>query len=40
MKIAFIHYHLRTGGVTTVLRQQVEALLDTKLSLILVKYWY
>ena len=29
MKIAFIHYHLRTGGVTTVLRQQVEALLDT-----------
>jgi hypothetical protein len=29
MKIAFIHYHLRTGGVTTVLRQQVEALRDT-----------
>ncbi|MGD8447618.1 MAG: hypothetical protein PVJ20_07215 [Desulfobacterales bacterium] len=29
MKIAFIHYHLKTGGVTTVLRQQVEALLDT-----------
>jgi hypothetical protein len=24
MKIAFIHYHLKTGGVTTVLRQQVE----------------
>ena len=29
MKIAFIHYHLKTGGVTTVLRQQVEALMDT-----------
>ncbi len=27
-KIAFMHYHLRTGGVTTVLRQQVEALKD------------
>jgi len=27
-KIVFIHYHLRTGGVTTVLRQQVEALKD------------
>ncbi|MFC1857305.1 hypothetical protein ACFL9U_04665 [Thermodesulfobacteriota bacterium] len=25
MKIVFIHYHLKTGGVTTVLRQQVEA---------------
>ncbi|MGD9373989.1 MAG: hypothetical protein PVF14_21350, partial [Desulfobacterales bacterium] len=25
MKIAFIHYHLKTGGVTTVLRQQLEA---------------
>ncbi|MGD9082336.1 MAG: hypothetical protein PVH55_02125 [Desulfobacterales bacterium] len=29
MKIAFIHYHLKTGGVTTVLKQQVEALRDT-----------
>lgn len=29
MKIAFIHYHLKTGGVTTVLTQQVEALKDT-----------
>ena len=28
MKIAFIHYHLKTGGVTTVLRQQVEAVRD------------
>jgi hypothetical protein len=28
MKIAFIHYHLKTGGVTTVLRQQVEAIRD------------
>ncbi|MGD2271548.1 MAG: hypothetical protein PVI06_14185 [Desulfobacterales bacterium] len=26
MKIAFIHYHLKTGGVTTVIRQQVEAI--------------
>ncbi len=29
MKVAFIHYHLKTGGVTTVLRQQVEALKGT-----------
>ncbi len=29
MKIAFIHYHLKTGGVTAVLRHQVEALRDT-----------
>ena len=28
MNIAFIHYHLKTGGVTTVLRQQVEAIKD------------
>jgi len=28
MKIAFIHYHLKTGGVTTVLRQQVEVIKD------------
>jgi len=26
MKIAFLHYHLKTGGVTTVIRQQLEAL--------------
>jgi len=26
MKIAYIHYHLKTGGVTTVLKQQVESL--------------
>lgn len=26
MKIVFIHYHLKTGGVTTVLRQQVETI--------------
>jgi glycosyltransferase involved in cell wall biosynthesis len=25
MKITYIHYHLKTGGVTTVLKQQVEA---------------
>jgi hypothetical protein len=28
MKIAYLHYHLKTGGVTTVIRQQVEALKD------------
>jgi len=26
MKITFIHYHLKTGGVTTVLRQQIDAI--------------
>ena len=26
MKIAFLHYHLKTGGVTTVIRQQIEAI--------------
>ena len=26
MKIAFMHYHLKTGGVTTCLKQQIEAL--------------
>jgi hypothetical protein len=26
MRVAFIHYHLNPGGVTTVIRQQVEAL--------------
>jgi len=26
MKIAFLHYHLKTGGVTTVLKRQVSAL--------------
>lgn len=29
MKVAFIHYHLKPGGVTTVIRQQVEALRKT-----------
>lgn len=29
MKIVFIHYHLKTGGVTTVLKQQVESILGT-----------
>jgi len=28
MKIAFVHYHLKAGGVTTVLKQQVEAIND------------
>jgi len=35
MKIAFIHYHLKPGGVTTVLRQQVEAILDEYDALVL-----
>ncbi|HMA66971.1 MAG TPA: hypothetical protein VKO20_04060, partial [Desulfosalsimonadaceae bacterium] len=26
MKIAFVHYHLRPGGVSTVIRQQIQAL--------------
>lgn len=26
MKIAFVHYHLKTGGVTTVLKRQIDAL--------------
>ena len=26
MKIAFLHYHLKTGGVTTVIRQQIAAI--------------
>ncbi|MBW2490217.1 MAG: hypothetical protein JRE65_03595, partial [Deltaproteobacteria bacterium] len=29
MKIVFVHYHLKPGGVTTVIRQQVESILDT-----------
>jgi len=29
MKIAFIHYHVKTGGVTTVLKQQVNAIKDS-----------
>lgn len=28
MKIVFIHYHLKTGGVTTVIRQQIDAIQD------------
>lgn len=35
MKIAFVHYHLKTGGVTTVLRQQIEALTDSSQVLVL-----
>ena len=34
-KIVFIHYHLRTGGVTTVLRQQVDAVKDVCKVLVL-----
>ena len=26
MKIAFLHYHIKPGGVTTVIRQQIEAI--------------
>ncbi|OQY06737.1 MAG: hypothetical protein B6I22_04650 [Desulfobacteraceae bacterium 4572_123] len=29
MKIAFLHYHLKTGGVTTVLQQQIKAVSPT-----------
>ncbi len=29
MRIAFIHYHLKTGGVTTVIKQQIEAVRNT-----------
>jgi hypothetical protein len=35
MKIVYIHYHLKTGGVTTVLRQQVDAVRDTCEPLVL-----
>jgi glycosyltransferase involved in cell wall biosynthesis len=35
MKIAFIHYHLKTGGVTTVIRQQTEALRENCQCLVL-----
>ena len=26
MRIAYLHYHLKTGGVTTVIKQQLSAL--------------
>ncbi len=35
MRIAFIHYHLKTGGVTTVLKQQLDALSDDWQTLVL-----
>jgi hypothetical protein len=35
MKVAFIHYHLKTGGVTTVLKQQLRALPDHWSTLVL-----
>ncbi len=35
MKIAFIHYHLKTGGVTTVLKQQLSAIPDQWQALVL-----
>jgi len=36
MKIAYIHYHLKTGGVTTVLKQQVEAVKNDVEPLVLI----
>ena len=35
MKIAFIHYHLKTGGVTTVLKQQLNAVSPSNEVLVL-----
>jgi hypothetical protein len=35
MNIAFLHYHLKTGGVTTVLKQQLGALSDRWQNLVL-----
>jgi hypothetical protein len=35
MKVAFIHYHLKSGGVTTVLKQQLTALPDHWTTLVL-----
>ena len=29
MKIAYMHYHLKTGGVTAVLKQQVDVVIDS-----------
>ncbi len=29
MKIAFVHYHLKTGGVTTVIKQQIQSIQPT-----------
>lgn len=35
MRIAFIHYHLKTGGVTTVIKHQIRALSGTAEALVL-----
>jgi len=35
MNVAFIHYHLKTGGVTTVLKQQLGAISDRCQTLVL-----
>jgi len=35
MRIAFIHYHLKTGGVTTVLKQQIKAIQNSCDTLVL-----
>ena len=29
MRIAFVHYHLKTGGVTTVIKRQIDAIQNT-----------
>ena len=35
MKIAFLHYHLKTGGVTTVLKEQLVAIGEKRHTLVL-----
>ncbi len=35
MKIAYLHYHLKTGGVTTVIKQQLSALAGRTAQLVL-----
>ncbi|RJQ62869.1 MAG: glycosyltransferase family 1 protein, partial [Desulfobacteraceae bacterium] len=35
MNIAFIHYHLKPGGVTTVMRRQIDAVKDSCRTLVL-----
>ena len=35
MKIAYMHYHLKTGGVTTVIKQQLSALAGRAAQLVL-----
>mgnify|MGYP000455818230 CR=1 FL=1 len=35
MKIAYMHYHLKTGGVTTVLKQQLVAVARQSESIVI-----